>query len=384
MPQVPNQLTKKPVAIVTWPINDVGGINSWCINFCKALASFGVPYQVYYATAQTRFGCDPDKPLVKARHSLLPAIHLSYRKELLRTTIRELNQYSLIVMLHPSPHPTRANANKPDSANWMKLYRDTTAKKLVIFHDANWRKTNEWFADVADHVDAAIAAQKLFIHSLMDYPADCPKTWEYFPLDLEKGRLFNKPLADRTGGIVCTQWLKWKNHHKFLPQLPEIKEPIDLYGNGQEYYTLKKTGVFQKVIRYDAGTGDTHNKSSLHNFRGFEPYESVLKSMGSKKYSIDLSTKGYTNMTHWEPLTMRTISMVERRVFDHPDNMIPHDCCQHYDLDNAAEAIARLCRNPQVRTNTAINAEKFITISGHEQVTYRIFKWLKHEAGIIV
>jgi hypothetical protein len=368
------------IAVVHWPLNDVGGIDSWCKNFVVALGRLGIPNRTYYATPQGRYGCSPDVELVKARHVLLRATHLSYRRDLLAGSLRELNGYDLIVMIHPSPHPTRKVMASKDPRGWMELYRGTRPPKLVIFHDANWRKTNPWFAEVADHVDAAAAAQRLFVASVEDYPAACPKRWDYFPLDLSVGARLRSRVRGRRGVIVCTQWLKWKNHHRLLPHLPRVLPPVSLYGAGQEYYTLKKSGVFQTVVGTDHVTGEVYDPSGRHHYHGFVPYERVLGAMSRSVASLDLSTKGYTNMTHWEPLAVGTLSLIERRVAEHPDNQIPADCCVPYDLDSVADDVNRVVSSPRMPVVRA--ADSFIKDSDCVAVTRRMLRWLSEE-GVI-
>lgn len=365
------------IAVVTWPINDVGGINSWCKNFLTGLNLLGIESKTYYGTGQTRFGCDPDQELTKARYSILKAEHLSFRPEAVKSSIRELNRHSLIVMMHPSPHPTKANQKFEWSKNWMKFYRDTKPPKLVIFHDMNWEKTNHWMAEVSDSVGAALAAQHLFIRSVNNYPSDCPKKWEYFPLDLRMANRLINVCTKRNRGILCTQWIKLKNHAKFLPQLPRVEVPMRLYGNGQEYYTLRPT--FDECIRVDHTTGAIHNRKSRHSFYGFVRYDEILKAMAECLFSIDLSIKGHTNMTHWEPLTVDTLSLIERRVVEHPDNEIPEDCCVAFDLERAYETINGLKKTVIENRKIVERARKFVAKAECTRVVRRILNWLKRE-----
>ncbi len=370
------------IAIVTWPINDVGGINSWCINFTEGLKKLEVPYQVYYATSQLRFNCDPDHELIKSRYSLLPSKHLSYHPKKLRETITELNRHSLILMLHPSPHPTKVVNSSKFATNWMHLYTDTKPPKLVVFHDANWQKTNSWFSEVSESVDLIIAAQKLFFPSVIDYPSDCPKKWEYFPLDLDKGRELVRQGNNRHGLIVCTQWLKWKNHSKLLPVINDIKTGVDLYGNGQEYYTLRKSGLLQQAVRLDKTTGERHNQKSSNIFHGFVPYSDILERMSSSTAALDLSTKGYTNMTHWEPLSVDAVSLIEQRVAEHPDNQIPPDCCSIYRMESLVGDINQLLSSSRDRDKIIIRGRKFIKKADCVDVVRRTLTWANKQLGL--
>ena len=175
-------------------------------------------------------------------------------------------------------------------------------------------------------------------------------------------------------------WLKWKNHARLLPQLVDVDVPVSLYGSGQEYYTLKASGVFQNAIDYDHTTQEVHNVDSAHQFFGFVPYSQVMRAMAKAVASVDLSTKGYTNMTHWEPLMFNTLSMIERRVVEHPDNQIPEDCCIVYDLDNVGSAIQHTVQCKHRYGDTLLRGRALVQSCACEQVVRRTFDWLiKHK-----
>lgn len=369
------------IAIVHWPINDVGGINSWGENFIKGLRANGHTVQLYYCTPQGRFECYPNKKLRKLKWSILPAYHLSYKPEHLKKTIETLNQYNLIVFLHPSPHPTGLVMKVPYGLNWQEIFRGTKPAKLCVFHDMWWQKNNAWLAEVANHVDACLAAQRLFVDSVALYPSriGVPKHWEYFPLDLEAAESCRRTATKIDRAVCCTQWLKIKNHDKLLPQLPDVKYPVHFYGFGEEYYQLRIKGIFPLVMGMDHKEGRRCNKKSKHQFHGFRPYEEVLQAMAEARVSIDLSTKGHTNMTHWEPMTVGTVSMAERRVVEHPHNQIPADCLWMYDLDDVGESINSAIADRQECSRIVERALKFVQKCDCRLVANRIIDWLQRE-----
>lgn len=363
------------IALVNWPINDVGGINTWCINFQKGLRDLGYRIQHFYATHQQRFACRPDQDQVKKRFTLLAGEHLSYHPAELKKTIQRLNEFDLIIFIHASPHPVKGFTSCPHHLNWKQLYAGTQPFKAVVFHDAKWHKTNPWFVDVAQHVDLCIAAQRLFMEQMEQYP--CPrKIWECFPLDLEsRGHLQIVPLNERIKRfIVATQWIGWKNHRKFLPHLPELDYPVDIYGNGIEYCFLQKDGTIEKYIGLDKVAGVKHDPKNPHVVHGYVPYDTVLQAMAQRPVSVDLSTRGYTNMSHWEPLTVGTLSVMTRQTYANEFNMIPRDCCEEFDLANAAEDLngimAKAARGGYKKTID--RAWKFIQTADCRAVARRI------------
>src|SRR5690606_10190846 len=106
----------------------------------------------------------------------------------------------------------------------------------VIFHDAKWKKTNEWFAEVSGYVDHAIAAQHLFLPSIEEWASG--KTacrWKYFPMpDLTPPAIQQKDEY----GVIITQWIQWKRHKDLVPMLPNVRLPMMMFGDGIEYHNI--------------------------------------------------------------------------------------------------------------------------------------------------
>lgn len=322
------------IAIVNWPINDVGGINTWISNIHLGLTYLGHEVRIYHCTPQLRYECHPTEPIRKRRFCILPGDHLSYRDEdLLGQTIDTLNSYDIVIFGHTSPHPTASQLNKPNSAGWMRIYSMVTAKKVVVFHDAKWRKTNEWFSDVRGQVDLAVAAQRHFMPSLRDW-ADgrCKTIWEYFPMPTVSPPPLIQP-EERSGrGIIFTQWIKWKNHRKFLPFLEKIITGFDLYGGGIEYHYAQSYGEMEFIRDTTANYGP---EDARHVYHGFVPNNECMEALSRAHLAMDLSYRGYTNMSHWEPLWHGTPSFVEERVLDDQFCMLPRELCESYRLDES-------------------------------------------------
>ncbi len=112
------------IAVVTWIINDVGGINSWTENFILGLKQLGHTPQLYYGSHQGKLACDPNRKVMRSRRwHLLPSQHLSYRPEQVKVSVQTLNSHDLIVFAHPSPHPTKSNTQSKDHGRlWQEFY----------------------------------------------------------------------------------------------------------------------------------------------------------------------------------------------------------------------------------------------------------------------
>lgn len=336
------------IAVVTWLINDVGGINSWTENFIEGAKQLGHTLELFYSTSQNRLNCDEHAKICRGRFDLLPAKHLSYRDKFLSDSLKTLQPFDSIVFAHPSPHPTKQHTGFAEERNWQKLYTDTKQRKLAVFHDRHWNRTNSWFAEVRDHVDYAHAAQHHFIDAVAEYcRGKIPYDWGMFPLKMI-GNNFQK----KRRIVWPTQWLSIKNHRYLVPDLYKIRIPVDAYGGGQTYHTLLEE--IKKVFRddYHGGIKKTYNPNSIHTYYGHVEYTKLLSALKEAWFSLDLSCQGMTNMTHWEPLTTGTVSVLENRVLLDKYCEIPQDCCLALNLDNVAEELDRISKTPMTQLKT--------------------------------
>jgi hypothetical protein len=329
------------IAIVHWIVNDVGGINSWTENFIIGLRRLGHECQLYYGSHQRQLGCSPDHKVPRSRRwHLLPAKLLSYHPVLLASSIRTLNTYDLIVFAHPSPHPTKGNTEIDSPKGWQAFYRNTKPFKISVFHDRHWDRTNAWIAEVRDCVGYAHAAQHHFVNAVAKFTEDkIPFGWSLFPLLIpetlppkEKIRRF----------VLATQWLALKNHRFLIPHLNSLKFPLHSYGSGQTYHKLLPE--MKRVYREDHHQDKVaiYNPKSSHIHWGHCEYRQMLNAMKRAWFSLDMSIQGMTNMTHWEPMTVGTLSVMERRVIEDEFCEIPEDCCISFSIDDVVEELNKI------------------------------------------
>lgn len=350
------------VAIVQFPLNGVGGIVTWNREIQKGFNRLGINTMLFHAVPANKFLTDPEKEIEKERFTQLPGYHLNYNDNGIDESLQILNSFDVVIFSKGSPHPTKDNLSKKGIENWPLLYHKVKVPKVMIFHDANWEKTNPWLDEVKDSIDICIAAQKKFNDSVDSYPARCDKYWDCFPMDFETINKLNLK-QKQFYGILATQWIKWKNHYKLIPKLANIKVPMRLFGNGIEWYYIRKTKEYQEAINFDTRQKKILNPEAIHNFLAHVNYAELQNHYAGALFSIDLSTRGYTNYTHFEPLAYRTISMIERNVFQDEDNIIPEDCCMIYDIETVEDKLNWFASN---RFNqTAIdkildNGQKFI------------------------
>jgi glycosyltransferase involved in cell wall biosynthesis len=344
------------IAIVNWPILDVGGITSWIEDFTKGLRLLDIQVDHFYATSGREYGCDAEKKTFIGdkyiRGEKLPGGFLSYGKENVDETVTVLNSYDAIVMAHPSPHPTKSQFSSSNPLGWVKLYKNTTRPKIVIIHDALWKKTNTWWVLVREFIDLIVVGQRPNFESILNFPSSrAGKIWVHHPMDLEG---VAKPSHSRKGyGIVAHQWIKWKNHHKIIAALDGSEIPMVFYAGGQEYHNLLANGIIAQFFkRNEVEKAEYENEQPVeHIYKGFVSRDDLKKTYAEALFSIDGSTRGYNNYTHWEPMLYGCISLVHEDVFSKPGNAIPNECCVQYNWNNLKEQIKWIMENgKEVRT----------------------------------
>lgn len=327
----------KRVACVTWLMNDIGGVSSWTENFLEGLRRLGQEAPLFYCTHQRTLNCDLHKKVLRSggRYHLLPARHLSYVHDI-KYSLEVLRQFNTVIFLHPSPHPTKEHLLRADGNKWREIYRGLRgwSCRVVVFHDKKWEDNNWWFVEVKEDVDVLIAAQKRFLSSVKRYPADIPKLWSYFPLDLQRMKRFHSETKEKYG-VLATQWLSFKNHKIFVPLLPEIRVPMRVFGDGIVRSNMNRDG---KMTPFENG---------IHSYEGFTDYQELQKIVAKARLSIDLSRDTCTNMTHWEPLALRTPSLMEKTTAEDPHNQIPVDCVEEYELSSVVERINSFQENAE-------------------------------------
>ena len=350
------------IALVNFPILDVGGITTWDEAIKLGYERNGHEVDRFYAKCGRSYSCKPDEKTFIGdkykRGEILQGEFLSYSTEDVPASVQKLNEYDVIHFIHPSPHPTKSNIAAENPLGWLEFYKQCTAKKIATMHDVNWAKTNLWYILASKYIDVLTASQQPHFPAVLQYPTNAAKFWAYFPIDVEGCKITHKRVDS---GMVAHQWIKWKNHHKIIKSLEEFNScPIDLYGGGQQYHELMKSEDLQKFIGGNSVEDENYGNEKLHRYVGFIAREVLVEEYKKVLFSIDGSTKGYNNYTHFEPMLYGCISMVHEDVLVGEHNTIPADCCVAFNWDNLAEQIEYVRANPDEMKKIRKRALKFI------------------------
>jgi hypothetical protein len=298
---------------------------------------------------------------------------LSYNKESLLRSLIVLNGYDLIVFAHPSPHPTKSNLEHKSSRGWQAFYTKTRAFKIAVFHDRHWDRSNSWISEVRAYVNYVHAAQHHFVDAVARFAeSDISHGWGMFPLLIQNTLSLTKKYRRF---VLATQWLSIKNHRFLIPRLNELKIPLHSYGSGQMYHKLlsEMKRVYYEDHHYDKPL--RYNSKSSHIHYGHVEYRKLLNALRQAWFSLDLSIQGMTNMTHWEPMTVGTVSVLEERVLQDSFCEIPRDCCLTFRLDNIIEDLNRISRVGIKRLSSIRSrAWRFVQQCECSQVAFALLK----------
>jgi hypothetical protein len=320
------------------------------------------------------------------RGEKLDSEFISYHPDLINSTVQRLKQFDLIHFIHPSPHPTKGNMNVVSPMGWLDLYSKTDGiKKIVTMHDVYWHKTNKWFILASEYIDLLVASQRPHFNAVDSYPTEAKKIWTYFPMIIPDDLTFAslpKMGDERADGMMAQQWIQWKGHAKIFEALDGFDGcSIHFYGGGKEYHDLLAQGRLQKFIKRDLVEDKEYEAEQPieHIYHGFIPHDLLVEKFKITKFSIDGSTRGYNNYTHFEPMLYGCISVVHEDILAGADNTIPEDACVSYNWDNAKEVLHNILAKPKSMKKIAERAFEFIMNFKSDVIAKTILEALNDE-----
>lgn len=175
--------------------------------------------------------------------------------------------YDLVVYIVPVP--TCSKATKGDE-DWLKLFRNSSAKQLAVVHDGNMQKLYPHLLEVCDQLDGIVCVHDASFNSCNVLPirrAFIPNPHEYDPL------CSITPMEERTDGFVSMQTFKrWKRVDDLVRAIPytdDFHEKI-ICGGGIEYhYMTSKTKCKKEYMDKDGNKIWDNAVEAGMDFRGY-------------------------------------------------------------------------------------------------------------------
>jgi hypothetical protein len=334
---VKKRLNQK-VGLILFPIWGAGGLATDVAHYRRLLRSADHKadfWQIQYSdskhlqTGKLTLGTGADGPTAAQGY-------LSITDKNLKSTIKTLNQYDILMFLHPCPHITDT---QKAVANWSKLYTETTVeRKIVRFTDVYLEKLYPWIMDVKDEFEAwATNAGQL--RWVKKYLPECQLST--YPMEFRNQGLY--PGATEIDLVWPCAWRGWKGIKQFVHALPRFTGSYELYGSGRELRQFRKAG-----------------NPIVEQCHGAVKPGRMLAAFARSRASIDLtgfSPKyyGHNNRTVIEPMFHGAVSCVQDKM-QNPHNEIPPECVYTVDKEFIAQDLNALVRDRALQARIAAAA----------------------------
>ncbi len=317
------------IAIVIFPIMEIGGIATYIWNLRNALLKVGCAVDVYHARERGLMrNLSKTAPVLAGRDTRLPGGQFIYGNSIgLKAAKNLLNSYDAVIMGHQCPHP---NIRGEGSRAWQELY-DLRVPIATVFHDNIWEKAYPWLAEVAGRIRVCFYTNpSIWAGSARSFPG----LFAYTPqlLDTTKAGLWRSKKEGRV--VWLPQWKAWKGIGIFVRSLPAIDYPVHLYNSGIEYHYLKKEPEWGKWIGRDEYTkvGNIQWEGRQdHIIKGPILNHQVRRALRRANVSVDLTGHKpgpflhQTTYVHFESMVYGAVAVVPESVVQKP-SPIPPDC----------------------------------------------------------
>ncbi len=366
-------MSKYRIAIVMWPIMEVGGIATYLANLQAALQNLGHSVDFYHARERGYMrNLSKTTPVLAGRDVRLPGGQFKYGdKEDRKAAKKLLNSYDLVIMGHQCPHP---NIRGEGSRAWQSLY-DLKVPIFAVFHDNIWQRAYPWLAEVAENIDVCLYTNpSIWVGSAQAFPG----YFVYTPqlLDTIHAGLYRSKKKERV--VWLPQWKNWKGIGLFVRALPDINYETHLYNSGIEYHYLKKEKDWSKWITEDeyAKHDAVVPPNGFHVPKIVKGPRLLTKIPGIlKRANISVDLTGYrtgpflhqTTYVHFESMVYGAIVVAPESVAQKP-SPIPDDCIytiptgdEPLTAKHVAKSVNWLMRHEKYQIRTARKAVDWVT-----------------------
>ena len=177
------------------------------------------------------------------------------------------DDYDLVIYIVPVP--TCSKATKDDE-DWLKLFRNSSAKQVAVVHDGNMQKLYPHLLNICDELDGIVCVHDASFNSCEVLPVRrkfIPNPHDYDPF------CGITPIEDRIDGFVSMQTFKrWKRVDdlvRAIPFMDDFHEKI-ICGGGIEYHYMTSDTKCKPEYKDEHGNRiwDNAVKAGM-DFRGY-------------------------------------------------------------------------------------------------------------------
>jgi hypothetical protein len=367
------------IALVMFPLIEVGGINSYVWVLFNAWKRMGHDVTIYHTSNSGAMRkIDSVKPQLVGRYVRLPGEQLAIGSpEGIKTSRKILNECDLVVFGHQCPH---LNMKGKGDDRWKGLY-DLKVPVMNIWHDTLWKDNYPWLKDVARFVKVNLLANmntwKLVAKDYPGYFVHAP-----IPVDTTKAGLYLQRKENKV--VWLPQWKDWKGIWEFVYSTEFAEFPTEIYNSGIEYHYMRRQPDWGTIIGHDVfrPKGKNLRGNDLVTVMGPRVNTEVPKILMGANVSVDLSGyntpryKGQTTCVHFESMVYGAVLACHESIIK--DGPIPENCA--WPISNMspikiAHSINEIMRHPAKQAEIARHALEWIKYyAGDERIARGILK----------
>ena len=339
------------IAMVSWEIIEMGGINRLLIGFKDGFEKLGHKVMHVRPSRNGRLKLDSKEWLKSGKDFRAPAHNLGYATEDGRKLYDKVAKWAdFIFFIHPCIHPTKANK---DDRDWQYLYQTDTPIG-VLFTDNLWDKFYPWIEEVKDNITTCFFNNW---NAQFDSLAKFEHRFKFlhYPMSFEN-LMHNKRRSIDVAWIP--QWKKWKGIWDFVRSLslkPDRFSTV-LFNAGIEYYYMRKEPFFKQAINQDMFTGEYHNEDSLVTYYGMVSPDKMDYVYAKSIASVDLSGmrakkfEAQVTCTMIEAMVQKSIPIVAPQINTDDRSLLKGmDLTWPVDPDNIVDSIEEILKNEKKR-----------------------------------
>lgn len=241
-------MAKKKIALLVWPIDNIGGIWNSCYHLIEGFREIDVtcvPFLMKYRgksksmrvaenTKHKIFKSGWGYRISKTQFNLHLAddLIIPYDDNDIGYCREILSDFDAVIV---RSFPTMAK-RQIDDRTWPKILKMKKKRVVGVIPDALLLKSHAWVAWALEHLYCLVGIHPASYKTLGELP--CRRVMILNPYDLTR---INDDVEDRKDRIMMSVWFKkWKRMHEFLRAVPFVDPSIAMAicGGGIEYHYL--------------------------------------------------------------------------------------------------------------------------------------------------
>lgn len=231
------------IAVLHWATSSVGGINTTFQTLREVALRRGDTFHILASDPQKTKKplLLPNRKRVRGGDTFITIDgYAPHHPTNWRASARFLEDYDLIITSYVAPHPTKAYGPDPLFLPLLEALREKGKRIVGYIHDGYWETYKEFGELVLPLVEKTMVCQIAYGKPLVEagYPVT-PAFVPFTPLTADPV----EEVRDPNLAVWLPQWKNIKGIRKWWKGLPDALASglrVEMYGNGIEYYKMRK------------------------------------------------------------------------------------------------------------------------------------------------